>query len=178
MDKPIVVNLIGGPGSGKSTSASAIFANLKNRDCNVELIHEYAKRIVYRRSPHQLHNQYYISAKQYEILKSTIDYGVKLVITDAPIVLGKIYGKSVPYYRELCTLIDKLNEEFENINVFIQRVKKYNPSGRVQDEAGSDAIAKELLMLMDYDYVIDGNPNDQALLADILYGRFGDRIKI
>ena len=178
MDKPIVVNLIAAPGSGKSTSASAIFANLKNRDCNVELIHEYAKRIVYRGSAHQLRNQFYTSAKQYEILKSTVNYGVKFVITDSPLVLGKIYSQNAPYHVELCTLIDKLNEEFENINVFIQRVKKYNPSGRVQDEAGSDAIAKELLLLMDYDYVIDGNPSDQVLLADILYRRFGERIKI
>lgn len=176
--KPIIVNLIASPGSGKSTSAAAIFAYLKNKDCNVEVISEYAKRVVYRQSPHQLSNQFYVSGKQYEALKSTIDYGVRLVITDAPLVLGKIYSKTAPYHKQLCALIDSVNEEFENVNVFIKRVKKYNPSGRLQTEAQSDLLANELRGLVEFDYVIEGKPEDQQLLAEQLYMKYGSRIEV
>jgi len=43
----IVVNLLGSPGVGKSTGAAYIFAMLKFRDLNVELITEFAKDKVY-----------------------------------------------------------------------------------------------------------------------------------
>lgn len=43
MKTPIVINLFGGPGSGKSTGAAYIFSQLKMKGINCELITEYAK---------------------------------------------------------------------------------------------------------------------------------------
>jgi hypothetical protein len=39
----VVVNLFGGPGTGKSTTASGVFYHLKRDNRNVELVQEYAK---------------------------------------------------------------------------------------------------------------------------------------
>ena len=38
MNKPIVVNLTGAPGAGKSTGAAYIFSELKQRGINCELV--------------------------------------------------------------------------------------------------------------------------------------------
>ena len=43
MKHTIVVNLIGGPGSGKSTTAAGLFYNLKKLGINCEMALEYAK---------------------------------------------------------------------------------------------------------------------------------------
>jgi hypothetical protein len=177
-NKPIVVNFLAGPSAGKSTSAAAVFAYLKNKDCNVELVTEYAKRICYEQTTIKLRNQLYITAKQYKLIKDVADYGVKLILTDSPIVLGKIYSNKHHYYKELCAMIDALNNDFENINVFVQRVKKYNPSGRLQTAEESDKISEYLRHLVDYDYIIEGKPEDQEFLGEQLYMKYGDRIAV
>ncbi len=43
MKKTIAINFYGGPGTGKSSMAAAIFSNLKNEGINAELVTEYAK---------------------------------------------------------------------------------------------------------------------------------------
>ena len=40
---PLVVNLTGSPGAGKSTGAAKIFSELKQRGVNCELVTEFAK---------------------------------------------------------------------------------------------------------------------------------------
>lgn len=46
-EKTIVVNLIGSPGTGKSTIASELFAKMKWEGFDVELVSEYAKELVW-----------------------------------------------------------------------------------------------------------------------------------
>ena len=49
--KPIVVNLIAAPGSGKSTIAAGVFEELKWEGVNAELITEFAKDKVWEENP-------------------------------------------------------------------------------------------------------------------------------
>ena len=59
----IVVNLYGGPGSGKSTTAAGIFSELKMLGLNTELVTEYAKDKVWEKHESILDNQIYVFAK-------------------------------------------------------------------------------------------------------------------
>lgn len=43
MKNTLVVNLLGGPGCGKSTGAAYIFSQLKMRNIDAELVTEFAK---------------------------------------------------------------------------------------------------------------------------------------
>ena len=45
-----VINIFGGPGTGKSVTAAKLFAELKIQNKNCELITEYAKELVYDES--------------------------------------------------------------------------------------------------------------------------------
>ena len=45
--KTIVINLIGSPGTGKSTLASELFSKMKWQGYDVELVSEYAKELVW-----------------------------------------------------------------------------------------------------------------------------------
>ena len=90
-----IVNLFGGPSSGKSTLATKIFSNLKiNSLLNVEYIHEYAKDLVYEKRFNVLSNdQLYVFAKQNHMLKM-IELGneIDVVIVDSPLILSAVFG--------------------------------------------------------------------------------------
>jgi len=125
----LVVNLFSGPGTGKSTTMAHVFAELKWKGVDCEMITEYAKDKVWEGSEHVLENQYYVSGKQYFKLKR-IQGKVDAVITDSPILLGLVYGTKEP--EEFGDLIHKYHHQFNNLNIFLNRTKPYNPNGRVQ----------------------------------------------
>ena len=64
-----VINLFGGPSTGKSTLAALLFGTLKSKyDLNCEYVNEYAKDLVYeKRNQILLKDQLYIFAKQNHI---------------------------------------------------------------------------------------------------------------
>ncbi len=176
----VVVNFLAQPGAGKSTSAAATFARLKNKGCNVELINEFAKQLVYAKRQHEMGNQVYMLAKQYKKMKDIDDYEhVPLILTDSPILLGLLYSQHLPYYKELKKLAFKLHEGFKNVNVLVRRVKPYNPSGRNQTEKESDALVGKIKKLgIKFDYIIDGDKKGQKAFAKVIYKKFKKRIKI
>lgn len=58
------VNLFGGPGAGKSTTAASLFAEMKKLGKNVELVTEVAKDFVWEERQKTLEIQPYITVKQ------------------------------------------------------------------------------------------------------------------
>lgn len=131
MKRPIVLNLFAGPGTGKSTTAADVFARCKWAGINCEMALEYAKDKVWEESTKILDNQLYVFGKQYHRIKRLTDQ-VDLIITDSPLLLSLVYYKGDnPHFSKMVL------EEFSrmnNLNFFLQRSKKYNPSGRLQTE--------------------------------------------
>lgn len=176
------LNLFAQPGAGKSTTAATVFAHLKNRGCNVELVNEFAKQLVYSGRQGEMRNQVYMLAKQYKKMEDLDSYKhVPMIVTDSPLLIGLMYSQSLFYYKELEALTRALfnSPSFENINVLVNRVKPYNPSGRNQTEAESDALIEKVKSLgVHFHYVINGDEEGQRGLADIIYKTYGDRLKI
>lgn len=134
----LVVNLYGGPGTGKSTTAAAVFAELKTAGVNTELVTEYAKDKVWEQSTHILGNQIYLLGKQFHRLWRLKDQ-VDVIVTDSPILLLMEYGKEWgPTYRKL---VREAYDHFDhNMDVFLKREKAYNPKGRLQTEEKAKAL--------------------------------------
>ena len=132
----LFVNLYGGPGSGKSTTAARVFSDLKSEGYNAELVTEYAKELVWGDSLGALEFQPYVTSKQayrqYRLLKA----GLEVVVTDSPLLLGAIYqGWGCDKSWEV--FLVRLYRRFNNLNIFIERDPRrhlYNPSGRLQTE--------------------------------------------
>lgn len=168
----LVVNLFGAPGAGKSTGAAYIFSRLKMAGVNAELVTEFAKDKVWEESKAVFQNQVYIFGKQYFRI-SRVDGKVDVVITDSPILLSSFYANDKVLGDEFDTFIMKVFNSYDSMNIFINRVKPYNPSGRFQTEAESDALSKEMHTFLDkhnvtcvqYDGCIEGY---DALVNDIL----------
>ena len=93
----LLINLFGGPGSGKSTGAAALFAGLKNNHIRAELVHEAAKRFIYKGATAQLDNQVYLLGKQWSHIRDLERAGCDVAISDSPLICNMLYGRDAPY---------------------------------------------------------------------------------
>lgn len=131
-----------GPGVGKSTTAAGLFFLMKTANMNVELISEFAKQLVWQERKATFQDQLYIFAKQnhkQQILNGKVSH----VITDSPLLLSQIYAPS-KYFINFRPIVMEVFNSYDNLNVFINRVKKYNPVGRNQNESEARKVDKEV----------------------------------
>lgn len=162
-----VINLFGGPGSGKSTSAAALFAYLKNHGIRAELVGEEAKDQIYWGSSTQLGNQLLLAGLQYARLKNLERAGCQIAVADSPLIMGTVYSKGLHYYEDLLKVINKVNAEFHNINIFIRRTKPYDTFGRMQKDVDEAKVFDELIKAdFSFDSQFDGDVDGQAKLCD------------
>ncbi|RLI58649.1 MAG: hypothetical protein DRO67_10515 [Candidatus Asgardarchaeum californiense] len=140
-----VINLIGPPGAGKSTTAAGLFNIMKLEELKVELVTEYAKDLVYEERLDKL-DQNYIFAKQHRRL-SRLDGVVDYVVTDSPLLLSLYYTPD-DFPTAFKDFVRELINSFDNEYFFINRVKKYKEYGRGQTAQESDFIGNGLLDLL------------------------------
>lgn len=132
--KPKVVNLLGGPGTGKSTTAAHTFALLKHGRVNCELIQEFVKEAAWeKRSKKIFMAQDYLFGKQHFRLIQVQD-DVDVIVTDSPLILGCAYIGPNYELPSLKHVIKEAHDCYDNLNIFLDRVKDYNPAGRNQTE--------------------------------------------
>lgn len=147
MKKPLVINLFGAPGAGKSTGAAYIFSQLKLHNVNVKYLTEFAKDKTWEHNSKALEDQVYMLGESYHklyIIKDQVD----VIILDSPLLLEILYNKDPLLGDTFNQLIKTLYDSFDNINFFINRVKKYNPAGRNQTEKESDELKYKLIKLL------------------------------
>lgn len=154
-----LINLFGGPGSGKSTAAAHLFSALKGKHIKTELVGEFAKELIYLGNEIQLVNQVFIMGSQYRKQKDLERYGVDIAVSDSPLQLQLTYCRTKPYYNELTSLVNKLQEEFSNHNAFITRVAPYQVHGRMQTEKEADELSQVIWDSMGgkFDIVVNGD---------------------
>ncbi|ATW62830.1 hypothetical protein SCBWM1_gp146 [Synechococcus phage S-CBWM1] len=145
--KTTVINLFGGPGAGKSTTAAGIFFELKNSGKNVELVREYVKGWAYDGRFPTAMDAMYLLGKQvsYETkLYGKVDY----IVTDSPILLAGLYPylkHNITYVREAAeSFIRELPPNVNHLNFVLPRYKKYATSGRFENEEEAKDIDREI----------------------------------
>lgn len=152
--KTIVINLIGSPGTGKSTIASELFAKMKWDGYDVELVSEYAKELVWEERTETIKNEVYLFAKQHHRIFRLIGK-VKYIITDRPLILSnlynEVYGDNSPEFSNL--VMHEVNK-MKNFNVLLERVKPYVTKGRNQTEEESREFAIKIKKMLDKNKVI------------------------
>jgi nicotinamide riboside kinase len=149
-----IINIIGGPSSGKSTTYSLLYAKLKIAGESCEQVPERAKKLVWAKKFDILDNQYHVSTKQYEDLAAV--YGqVKYVITDGSLLHGLYYNRYNPTNVSNVSLTEqKILEyynKFNNINIFLKRGSfEYEQAGRIQNEKEAHHVDIELKNILNH----------------------------
>lgn len=145
----IVINLLAGPGAGKSTNAAGLFSLMKRRYFNVELIREYAKDLTYEKDWERLSQQMHVLDEQdrrQRMLLGQVDFA----ITDGALINSILY-RNEKYHipqDQFNKIVLAYHNKYNNICFYLNRTKKYVPIGRTQTESeAKDLDGKALKML-------------------------------
>lgn len=141
-----VVNLWAGPGAGKSTLGAGLFHKMKSAGEKVELVTEYAKELVYEENPLLTNNLQILSEqdKRLRRLIGKVDYA----ITDSPLPLTVIYGKPPFDQPWFINAAWGAFLGYDNINIYVSRVKPYYEYGRYQTEDEARKLDEHVRNLM------------------------------
>lgn len=128
------INLYGGPGAGKSTTAAWLFAKLKLSGFSVEHVGEYVKAWAYAHREVKEFDQVYILGKQMQYEYRFLSNGVKNIVTDSPVFNSMFYAPR-NLKPHILGLIDAYEAQHEGVNIFLdRRDKPYVQEGRYQTE--------------------------------------------
>lgn len=149
-DDPLIVAMVGGPGVGKSTTAAAVFARLKNEGVNCELVHEVAKDLTWEERHFALGHQALIIAKQlrnYDRLYGKVD----CIVTDTSPLLAHVYAPSDMKARP--QFLDYVTEDWRQRRTFDAILgrdpsRPYNTAGRRQSEQAAIELDRQINKLV------------------------------
>ena len=116
------INFYGGPGCSKSTTATAIFSELKKLGHNIEYVSEYIKTWAHQGKVPKDFDQLYIFGKQL-YKEARILPHVDYIITDSPVLLNVCYaGKyRCPYAQQCMEIGLQFEARYPALNIFLDR---------------------------------------------------------
>ena len=148
----LVVNLYGGPGTGKSTMAARVFATLKRMGINCEMTREFAKDAVWEDSMNVLNDQIYVFGCQHHRLH-VLQNNVDVVLCDSPLLLQLVYcKKTVKEFDALKRLALEIHNNMDTLDIFLHRTEKYSNNGRYESKYEARLLDRQIgRLLLDYD---------------------------
>ncbi len=139
-----VINLLGGPGIGKSVLAAELYAHMKKKGLNVEMVREVAKDYVYDGKKIGPFEQISILGEQIK-KESSLFNKVDYIVTDSPVLLGAFYLE----YNHKQDLASEFvsnyyrfsrNQGIKFLNYIIPRRGKYQTEGRYESEQDAKCL--------------------------------------
>ena len=173
----IVLNLIGAPSVGKSTTAAKLFGQLKAMDLSTEYSPEVVKTWCYEGKQVNKYDQYYLFGCECHN-QSRLFGAVDIIISDSSPILAAFYNY---YYNNGDNSLSPACKEFYRkaagdnikvINFYLPRKKKYVTKGRYQTEEQANEVSTKLqewLQQEDYDYYYVDCPDKNRL--DYILGK-------
>ena len=142
MNKTLVINLIAGPCSGKSTIAAELFARLKKMGIKCELVPEYIKERIYEENKTIPNNQIAIFGMQHYSITNKIGK-VDVIIHDGSFLNNILYNKE--NNKPFNDLIVSEYHKFNNLDFFIKRGNiEFENYGRIHTYEQSLQIDKKI----------------------------------
>lgn len=136
-----VINLFGGPGAGKSTLSAGLFYQMKLMGLNVEQSSEWIKDKLFEDTPYPFKDQLYTFAKQNKRIREKVGK-VDYIICDSPLIQGLVYQLQEPESFKT-VMLDYFNL-YDNVNLFLERIHRYQQSGRIQSEEQATKISHKI----------------------------------
>lgn len=143
--RTIIVNLFAGAGAGKTTCAWEIASELKKRGIETEYVSEYAKELVWDNNMEMLDGSLEHQQILYHEQKRRIDRligKVDVVVTDSPTLLSIMYLKE-PNEEFAKKAVEEYKQN-QNFNLFINRDKEYQQTGRIHSLQESKAVDNKI----------------------------------
>lgn len=181
--KPLLINVYGASGTGKSILASTFANALKLKGINAEYCREWIKEPILGGLNTDDVNQWHITAEQTQLLSNYLKSGCDVVITDSPVLTGKMYGlinkaskpdMSWTHWNEQCQRFlekhDNLVGEGNSLNILLTHDPevKFQTFGREQTQKESHLMQVKLKGILKY----EGKIFTEAYLRDFIGFRY------
>ena len=175
MQKTHVINILGGSGIGKSTTAALLYGEMKLSGYHVELVREYVKNWMWEKRQVGFFDQLYISAQQAKAEYNL--YGeVDFIVTDSPMLLAPIYEEHYSPPGTIRTAVVSHMKKAESIgvvyhNFVLQRNKEFDTRGRRETLDEAKAIDEKVIDFLEqnnlsYNYIdLDDRERVKYLLS-------------
>lgn len=131
------INILGGAGTGKSTMAQYLTSKLnqisvhKSNPLKFQLVSEYIKKWTFDGRKVQGYGQHYVLGKQQYAEETCLLNGVDTIITDSPIMLSAIYGKSLPTIEAIKDIVWAHEIAYQATHILLNRGDRpYVQNGR------------------------------------------------
>jgi hypothetical protein len=159
----IIVNLYGGPGSGKSVTAAYTFALAKSLGINAELVSEYVKQWAWEGRQPVNYDQFYFfgqqSRREYCLFNK-----VELIVSDSPVALCGYFAQVFGSPSQALCFRHMVNEYYSMLeksgvtclHVFLNRKGTYDSRGRFQTEEEAmqmDMDQQSYLKSLGFDFI-------------------------
>ncbi len=142
MKETLVINLIGGPCSGKSTIAAELFARLKKMGIHCELVSEYIKDRIYEENQTMPKNQIAIFGMEHYNISNKLGK-VDVIVHDGSFINNIIYKTEENKYFD--DLIISEYKRFWNLDFFIKRGNiEFETYGRIHNLKQSKELDKTI----------------------------------
>jgi nicotinamide riboside kinase len=140
-----IIEMVAGPGAGKSATSYFLAGHMKARGYKVEYVPEFAKSMIWD-SRNQSNGmifteQDFMLAMQNNMFRRLLDHDIEYVVTDTSLLLGLIYTSSW-YPKSFEPFLMEVYNSYKNITFFVDRGDiPYIEDGRNEDE--KQAIQKD-----------------------------------
>jgi len=160
MNKVVLINIYGGPSTGKSSIAAlmkGLLAVSHENGLVVEAPEEVPKSLVWDENYKKLKDQYFIFSQQLNRIKSLISGNADIIISDSPPLLSAVYSKYTPDNNDNFIQLIKdenrnIDKNIKTINIYLNRKHQYKNEGRNHNEQTSIKLSKEIKELIYEEY--------------------------
>lgn len=178
--KTTIINVYGGPGAGKSTSAAYLYYLLKIARENVELVREYVKDWAWEGRKFGAYDEIYFLGKQ--VRHESMLFGkVDWIVTDAPVYMTAYYAsiycsKTLAHgvLSEAKAFYQQVAEDgHQHLHIMLNRIRPYVQEGRYQNESQAHSVddgVGEMLQKLGI-RVISADPSEESLKKTLEYCR-------
>lgn len=150
----IVINIAGGPGTGKTTIAAELFSKLKEKGYEVENVSEFAKELVWEGRSEAFDDRLYMHGEQNHRLMQ-MNGKLDFIITDSPLFLTSVYNNyylknkfPASYNKMINTVTLETFKLYNNKVYLLQRGTNYKIIGRRENKKEALQIDEALIMYL------------------------------
>lgn len=144
MRETIFINVLGAPGTGKTTISAMIFAEMRRRGMDVAAVAEFAKQAIWEGRNKVLDNEI--------LLFTVMHHGVHVVngeteyaVVDGSMLQTTMYNEVDGKVEHLSELAESQFNTFNNINLFIKNDGEFETKDRVHDEDTARELQRILM---------------------------------
>ena len=171
MKNTILINIYGGPGAGKSTTAAGVFYELKRIGYDCGLVTEMATELVYDEAFNIMNDQIYLFGEQWHRTFRMLGK-VDFIVTDSPLLMNIVYNrlKDEDFDKFIYSRIHKL----KSLDFFVNRSNAFSEVGRIHNLEQSkevDKTIKELAKKNDIDLIEVEQENSVDKILEIVLNR-------